>query len=130
MGQELIALSGILKAVFNRNLLDITTQVIIDIRLPRACMALLAGVALGFSGGIMQTILNNKLASPYTLGLSSAAGLGASVSIVTGLSAVLSVGVYLVPFMSFMFTSLACIIIYLFGRSFSSRPGYNGSRRN
>ncbi|MGI5984785.1 MAG: FecCD family ABC transporter permease [Oscillospiraceae bacterium] len=123
MGQELMPLSMILQAIFQRDSLDMTTQVIInEIRLPRSCMAVLAGAALGFSGGIMQTILNNKLASPYTLGLSSAAGLGASVSIVTGLSSILNIGIYLVPFMSFVFTFLACILIFMFGRRFSSRP--------
>lgn len=64
-------------------------------------MAFLAGVALGFSGGIMQTVLNNKLASPYTLGLSSAAGFGASVAITIGLSSIAAIGIYLIPFVSF-----------------------------
>ena len=44
-----------------------------DIRLPYALMALLVGMALGLAGAEMQTILNNSLASPFTLGVSSAA---------------------------------------------------------
>ena len=73
-GERWIPLSKIMAAVFYPGTMRITDLVIInDIRIPRACMAFLAGVALGFSGGIMQTVLNNKLASPYTLGLSSAA---------------------------------------------------------
>ena len=43
-----------------------------DIRLPYALMALLVGMALGLAGAEMQTILNNPLASPFTLGVSSA----------------------------------------------------------
>ncbi len=46
-----------------------------DIRLPYALMALLVGMALGLAGAEMQTILNNPLATPFTLGVSSAAAL-------------------------------------------------------
>lgn len=53
-----------------------------DIRLPYALMALLVGMALGLAGAEMQTILNNSLASPFTLGVSSAAAFGAALAIV------------------------------------------------
>lgn len=53
-----------------------------DIRLPSALMAVIVGMALGLAGAEMQTILNNPLASPFTLGLSSAAAFGASLAIV------------------------------------------------
>lgn len=61
------------------------TRVIVwDIRLPYALMALLVGMALGLAGAEMQTILNNPLASPFTLGVSSAAAFGAALAIVLG----------------------------------------------
>ena len=54
------------------------TRVIVwDIRLPYALMAIIVGLALGLAGAEMQTILNNPLASPFTLGVSSAAAFGA-----------------------------------------------------
>jgi len=60
-----------------------TTRVIVwDIRLPSALMAVVVGMALGLAGAEMQTVLNNPLASPFTLGLSSAAAFGASLAIV------------------------------------------------
>lgn len=60
-----------------------TTQVIVwNIRLPQALMAVAVGIALGLAGAEMQTILNNPLASPFTLGLASAAALGASLALV------------------------------------------------
>ena len=122
-GQKWISLKEISNFLFHRDLLEKSEIVIInEIRLPRACMAVLSGIALSFSGAIMQTILNNKLASPYTLGLSSAAGLGASVAIVTGISSIVSIGQYLVPVVSFVFTGGACYLIYLFGQYFNSRP--------
>lgn len=66
--------------------LDRTTSVIIwEVRLPYAVMALLVGVALSLAGAEMQTILNNPLASPFTLGVSGAATLGAALAIVLGI---------------------------------------------
>lgn len=62
---------------------DRITQVIVwNVRLPYALAAVLVGSALGLAGGEMQTVLDNPLASPFTLGVSSAAALGASLVIV------------------------------------------------
>ena len=61
-------------------------QVIVwQVRLPIALMAVLVGAALSLGGAEMQTVLDNPLASPFTLGVSSAASLGASLAIVLGL---------------------------------------------
>ena len=49
-------------------------------------MAVLVGMALSLAGTEMQTILNNPLASPFTLGVSAAATLGAALAIVSGIS--------------------------------------------
>jgi iron complex transport system permease protein len=53
-----------------------------QVRLPDALIAVVVGAALGLAGVETQTILDNPLASPFTLGVSSAAVLGASVAIV------------------------------------------------
>lgn len=64
---------------------DPTLQAIVwQIRMPQALMALLVGAALGLAGAEMQTVLNNPLASPFTLGVSSAAALGAALTLVLG----------------------------------------------
>lgn len=61
-------------------------QVIVwQVRLPTALLALLVGAALSLAGAEMQTILDNPLASPFTLGVSSAAAFGAALAIVLGL---------------------------------------------
>lgn len=57
--------------------------IIFQIRLPRVLAAILAGSLLGLSGAIMQGVLKNPLASPFTLGISSAAAFGASFAIIT-----------------------------------------------
>ncbi|MBN1109688.1 MAG: iron ABC transporter permease [Methanomassiliicoccales archaeon] len=56
--------------------------IIWNIRLPRVLTAIAAGAALAVAGAVMQCILRNPLASPYTLGLSQAAAFGASIAIV------------------------------------------------
>lgn len=62
---------------------DPTTAAIVwSIRLPMAVLGLLVGAALGLSGAVVQTVLANPLASPYTLGIAGAAGFGAAVAIV------------------------------------------------
>ncbi len=57
-------------------------QVVWQIRLPRVIAGLLAGVALGYAGAAMQSILRNPLGAPYTLGVSQAAAFGAAISII------------------------------------------------
>jgi iron complex transport system permease protein len=60
----------------------LNNTIIWNIRLPRVLTGLVAGAALAMAGAVMQCILRNPLASPYTLGLSQAAAFGASIAIV------------------------------------------------
>ena len=59
----------------------ITRKIILDIRLIKALMAILAGAALSGSGLQMQTLFRNPLAGPYVLGVSSGASLGVALFI-------------------------------------------------
>ena len=54
---------------------EMNRLIVMDLRLPIAVMALVVGAALGVGGAEIQTLLNNPMASPYTLGLAAAAGL-------------------------------------------------------
>lgn len=54
----------------------LTASIVVDIRLVKAIVALLAGIALSVSGLQMQTLFRNPLAGPYVLGISSGASLG------------------------------------------------------
>lgn len=76
-------LSAVLAGIWNPGTLDAGMKVILfDVRLPYALMALAVGGALGLGGAQLQTVLNNPLASPFTLGVAAAATLGASLMIV------------------------------------------------
>lgn len=56
-------------------------QIILNYRLPKASLAVLAGIGLSISGLQMQTFFRNPLAGPYVLGISSGAGLGVAILI-------------------------------------------------
>lgn len=78
-GPALLPVPDVASALVRLQGTDETVSIIVwTLRLP---LALMAGVALGTSGAAMQTLLDNPLASPYTLGLASAAGFGASFAI-------------------------------------------------
>lgn len=69
------------KAIFG--LSTKTNNIIVqNIRLPRIIAAVLAGTALSISGVIMQTMSNNVMASPSTLGVTNASVLGANIAII------------------------------------------------
>ncbi|MCF8005077.1 MAG: iron ABC transporter permease [Chromatiaceae bacterium] len=60
----------------------VAAQVIWSLRLPRVIAALLAGASLGLAGAVLQGLLRNPLASPFTLGISQGAAFGATCAIV------------------------------------------------
>lgn len=85
-----------------------------DIRLPVALMAFLVGAMLGVAGAEMQTILNNPLADPFTLGVSSAASFGAALAIVTGVGLIPGVGAFLATANAFVFAlGTSAILLFL-----------------
>jgi iron complex transport system permease protein len=86
-GPSTLAFQDVIQALLHPSQVDVTTRVIIwEVRLPYALMALLVGASLSIAGCEMQTIMNNPMASPFTLGVSAAAAFGAAIAIVLGLS--------------------------------------------
>ncbi|MEX2131948.1 MAG: iron ABC transporter permease [Pseudohongiellaceae bacterium] len=80
---------------FARNVLEIfrpsgslESQILHELRLPRALAAYITGGLLALSGVIMQVLLRNPLADPYILGISGGAAVAALSSIIIGVSAV------------------------------------------
>lgn len=63
---------------------ELTSTIVWELRLPRIFMAIVVGAGLAMGGSALQGILKNPLASPYTLGIASAAGFGASLAIIAG----------------------------------------------
>lgn len=94
-----------------------TTVVIVHgLRLPQALMALLVGASLAVAGVEMQTVLNNPLASPLTLGTSSAAVFGAALAIVLGIGIPGISSTWIVPANAFLFAFGSTLLIQALSR--------------
>ncbi len=76
VGSVDIPMRDIISALTGADVPAATAKIVIDIRLIKAIVALLAGAALSVSGLQMQTLFRNPLAGPYVLGISSGASLG------------------------------------------------------
>jgi iron complex transport system permease protein len=94
---------------------SLATTIVWQLRLPVTLTCLVVGASLGLAGGLMQTLLANPLASPYTLGISAAAGFGAALAMLTGFSVF---GLYWlgVPFAAFIASGLASLAIFWIGK--------------
>ncbi len=86
------------------------------LRMPQTAMGVAVGCSLGLAGLQMQTILDNSLASPFTLGFSAAAGFGAALAIMFGAFFPIP-GVVVVPVLAFTMTLLACVLVHLVART-------------
>ncbi|MDF2956781.1 MAG: ABC-type Fe3+-siderophore transport system [Candidatus Alkanophagales archaeon MCA70_species_1] len=96
-------------------------KIVCDIRLPRVFMALVVGAALALAGTVMQAILRNPLASPFTIGISSAAGFGAALAIILGVSLTRST-IWIVAGNAFVFAVLDALLIYGISRMKGATP--------
>ena len=98
---------------------EVTHQVVWNIRLPRILFGILAGMGLGMAGAVMQVVLKNPLASPYTLGIASAAGFGAALALILGEG---FFGNYLVAGNAFVFALMSSMLIVGIARHKGSTP--------
>jgi len=116
-GASGMSLGRLVQGLFDPATLSATERVIIwNVRLPYALMAVLVGTALSLAGAEMQAILDNPLASPFTLGVSSSAALGASLAIAYPLTiAWMTAGVQ-VTVMAFVFACLSVVLLQAMSR--------------
>jgi iron complex transport system permease protein len=93
---------------------DVFHSGIFRLRLARTALGVVAGAGLSAAGVIFQAILRNPLAEPYVLGVSSGAGLGATLAIVFGLSAA---GVWTLPATAFAGALGTILLVYALART-------------
>ena len=111
-----ITLHKIFKIPLSENIDPKDVSIVWLLRLPRVLLAFLVGGSLAVSGAVCQSILRNPLASPYILGVSSGASLGAGLIIISGISLPF-LGGFSLPLTGFIF-GLAAVF---FVAAFSSR---------
>ncbi|MCT4562718.1 MAG: iron ABC transporter permease [Maledivibacter sp.] len=90
------------------------------VRVPRLLTGLLVGFSLAVAGSVMQPVLRNPMASPFTLGISSGAGFGAALAIIFGKS--IGSGSYYVVANAFLFSLLTSFIILLLSKKKGTTP--------
>ena len=109
-------------------------RIIWNIRIPRVFAAIIAGAGLSAAGLVMQTDLNNPMASPSTLGVSNAAVFGANLSIIAFAGGFLDTGNHLSSYtvganpyatslMAFLFSTVSILLILGLCRLRSFQPG-------
>ncbi|HGN2048195.1 TPA: FecCD family ABC transporter permease [Proteus mirabilis] len=112
LGPSGLSLTELWNTLISPEIADAGTRVIVwDIRLPYSLMAVVVGMSLGLAGAEMQTILNNPLASPFTLGVSSAAAFGAALAIVLGIGIPGVPAQWFISVNAFIFALLATLLL-------------------
>lgn len=84
-------------------------NILFGIRIPRIILGLITGMVLATSGGVLQGMLNNPLAEPYLLGISSGAALGSIIAIVIN-------KIFLMPIFGFLGALLTIILVWQIGK--------------
>lgn len=113
IGQADYTPGEVLAALWNPDAPLAVRVILWDIRLPVALTALVVGASLSVAGVKMQTVLGNPLASPFTLGLSAAAGFGAALGLILGVSILPASAVaFAVPANAFVVSMIAALVIY------------------
>ncbi len=96
---------------------DTTEIIILELRLPRILLGILAGAALGLSGAALQGLLRNPLADPGVIGVSASAGFGAVIAIYFGLSAIFPLSIQILSMAGALAATL--ILSYISSRDSS-----------
>lgn len=94
---------------------ELANTIFFKIRIPRVLMATVAGGTLAITGAALQALFRNPLASPFTLGISGGASLGALVAIRSGLAAGV-LGFSMVSVLAFLFSLLTMFFVYSISR--------------
>lgn len=111
-GPSRLGLGGVLGGILHPDSLSAAESAILwEVRLPQAVLAVLVGIALATAGAEMQTILDNPLASPFTLGISSSASFGAALAIVLGIGIPGVPQTWLISANAFVFATIVVLVL-------------------
>ena len=94
----------------------IESRILSEVRIPRVALGFLAGAALATAGMAFQALFRNALATPYTLGVSAGASLGAAIYVHLGITASLA-GIPGYAFAALAGAVLAIALVYAVARA-------------
>ncbi|MBE7536336.1 MAG: iron ABC transporter permease [Anaerolineales bacterium] len=123
IGSVFIPLKEILAAM-QGNGTDLAANILWNIRLPRAVLIVLTGMALGGSGAAYQGLFRNPLADPFLIGISAGAGLGAVLAMTVRWPYSFW-GLIAVPLAAFLFGLLTVAVVYFLARVGQTTPVTN-----
>ena len=120
VGSTQLGFSTVIEVVLSGRADNPVSRIVLDLRLPRALLAVIVGAGLGMVGAVLQTLTRNDLADPFLFGLSSGAAAGAVVVItVTGNI----LGFWTLPVAAFAGALVsAMIVLALFGKLVQQSP--------
>ena len=128
-GASGISFGDVVKTLLFKSVSKRLNLIIWNIRLPQALTAISCGIALSVAGLVMQSILGNPLASPFTLGVSNAAAFGAAFSVIVFNTGVMQskgeiqiANHYGTSTVAFAFCMLTSVVILLVSRIRRSSP--------
>lgn len=119
VGSSHITILEILEIIFRNEGRGNHVMIVKQVRMPMALMAVVVGASLGIGGCEIQSILKNPIASPYTLGITSAASFGAAMGLLLNSNVFFLPDTLAVTGNAFFFTVLVSLGIYVF--SFQKR---------
>jgi iron complex transport system permease protein len=100
---------------------DLLDYIVVDLRMPRIVLGIIAGAGLAVCGVAMQSTLMNPLADPYTTGVSSGASFGATLAITMG-ATVGSLGNYGLIVNAFIFSLIPTLLIVSVAKMKNASP--------
>ena len=120
----LIILHKLFGLPLKENIDPTTVSIVWLLRLPRVILAFIAGGCLSMSGAVTQSVLRNPLASPYILGVSSGASLGAGIIIISGFTLPF-IGSFIMPLSGFIFGLAAVFFVAAFASKIDKNMSSN-----
>ena len=107
----------VIGSLFAENPSSIEATIILQVRLPRILAGAVVGSALAVAGVVLQGLLRNPMAGPYTIGISAGASLGASLLIAFGIGISYGGFLYSLPLTAFVFALVTVLVVYAVART-------------
>ncbi|MEG0859206.1 MAG: iron ABC transporter permease [Pseudomonas sp.] len=113
IGSRPIALADVVGALWGYDAHNDVHLIVRELRIPRTLVALLAGLALGLAGAIMQAVTRNPLAEPGLLGINA----GAALAVIIGAAVFNLVSMVAYVWFAFVGAGLAGVVVFILGQA-------------